>query len=129
MPAVALLLAVEVLSRVGKPVADVAEVTPAADVAAEQVAEQVAEVTPVPVAQVVDVDVSPAAEVTSPRRRPRRDTRPARQSHADAIRDAAAKPGATPARVAAALGVSVRTCQRHWPRPTVATPALVAVAA
>ncbi|WP_328533221.1 DUF2637 domain-containing protein [Micromonospora zamorensis] len=109
VPAVALLLAVEVLSRVGRPVA-----TPAADVA------QVAEVTPEPVAQAVEV---------TPERRPGRDVRSARQSAADAIRDAAAAAGATPATVAAALGVSVRTAQRHWPRPTVATPGLVAVSA
>ncbi|MFG3603475.1 hypothetical protein [Micromonospora chersina] len=43
-----------------------------------------------------------------------------RQSSADAVR-AAAEEDATPATVAAALGVSVRTVQRHWPGAATAT--------
>ncbi|WBC17577.1 DUF2637 domain-containing protein [Micromonospora sp. WMMA1998] len=130
VPAVALLLAVEVLSRVGRPADEVAEV---ADLTPERV---VAEVTPAPVAvspalAVAAARPSPArvvAQVT-PSARDKATPRPSRQSSADAIRDAAAKPGATPASVAAALGVSVRTAQRHWPRVAVATPTLAGVTA
>ncbi|MET8908263.1 DUF2637 domain-containing protein [Micromonospora sp. NPDC004551] len=133
VPAIALLLAVEVLSRHGRPVDEVAvasparvDVTPAADVtptrAAAVASPALAAAHPSParvVAQVAEVASSARDEVTP---------RPSRQSSADTIRDAAAKPGATPASVAAALGVSVRTCQRHWPRPSVATPSGLAVA-
>ncbi|MGC4792548.1 hypothetical protein ACLQ3H_00370 [Micromonospora saelicesensis] len=118
--------------------AQVADVTPAAAVAspvrvvAERPARVAAVATPATVAaarpsparvvaQVAEVTPSPRDKATTPR--------PARQSAADAIRAAAAA-GATPATVAAALGVSVRTAQRHWPRPTVATsPALAGVTA
>ncbi|MEW2477791.1 DUF2637 domain-containing protein [Micromonospora gifhornensis] len=125
-PAVALLLTVEVLARSGRaPV-----VTPTLDPVALAVA-----TTPVPapsqaapnVADNGRADVGRAADVT-PRPvatpRPKVTPRPpSRQSAADAIRAAAAEDGATPATVAAAVGVSVRTAQRHWPRPAVATPA------
>lgn len=99
--------------------------------------------TPIPVA---DRDARPSRRhVGRPCRRPgsRRDgrppatstpakatpiRRPVRRSSADVIR-AATVPGATPASVAADLRLSVRTCQRHWPRQSVATPALVVAAA
>ncbi|MET7966732.1 DUF2637 domain-containing protein [Micromonospora sp. NPDC005305] len=94
-------------------VAPVADVTPA----------PVADVPPAPVADLSSARVvAPVAAVTPTRR-------PSRLSSADVIRDAAAAPGATPASVAADLGVSVRTAQRHWPRQSVATPALVVAAA
>ncbi|MDG4751706.1 DUF2637 domain-containing protein [Micromonospora sp. WMMD718] len=74
-----------------------------------------ADVTPVPAARVAVAAVSPPSRVVSSPV----SSRP-RQSAAEAVRAAAAEEGATPASVAAALGVSVRTCQRHWPRPAVA---------
>jgi hypothetical protein len=88
---------------------------------------EVADVTPEPVAPAAVVaEVAQVAEAT-PARRQCRDARPSRQSSADAIRTAAREAGATPASAAAVLGVSVRAAQRHWPRPIVASPALVAV--
>ncbi|MET8832452.1 DUF2637 domain-containing protein [Micromonospora sp. NPDC004540] len=133
-PAVALLLTVEVLARAGR--APVATPTPApaarADVsppvpAPSLVASTVADNGRADVGRAADVTPSPVA-TPRPKATPRP---PSRQSAADAIRSAARDAGATPATVAAALGVSVRTCQRHWPRPTVATsvPALAAVTA
>ncbi|MFY1658481.1 hypothetical protein [Micromonospora sp. WMMD1274] len=64
----------------------------------------------------VDVSPSPAVAHVAAASSPR-------QSSADAIRAAAAEQGATPARAAAALGLSVRTCQRHWPRAAVVSAA------
>ncbi|MGV9762411.1 DUF2637 domain-containing protein [Micromonospora tulbaghiae] len=145
-PAVALLLTVEVLARAGRtPVATPApapvalavatppaparpEVAPTVADNVRAVPGRVADVTPVPAVRVAVAAASPSRAVSSPvSPRPRQSS--PRQSSADAIRAAAAEEGATPASVAAALGVSVRTCQRHWPRPTVATsaPALAAV--
>ncbi|MFC8296279.1 DUF2637 domain-containing protein [Micromonospora orduensis] len=133
-PAVALLLTVEVLARAGR--ATVA--TPAPARVAQAVATPPVPAPPLVAATVAaDVravsgrtapvvarvaDVTPPSVATPPRREAR--PRPSARSSADAIRDAARVAGATPATVADALGVSVRTAQRHWPRPTVATPAV-----
>ncbi|WP_234039827.1 DUF2637 domain-containing protein [Micromonospora coerulea] len=97
-----------------------------ADTATPERGVHVADVTPAPVA-----DLSPAASVAPVPDRPATPPRlPSRLSSADTISDAASAPGATPASVAAVLGVSVRTAQRHWPRQSVATsPALVVAAA
>ncbi len=122
-PAVALLLTVEVLARAGRspvvspapaPVA-LAVMTPPVP-AEPQAAPAVTDDDRADVGRAADVTPRPVA-TPRPKATPRP---PSRQSAADAVRAAAREAGATPATVAAALGVSVRTCQRHWPRPTVA---------
>nr|WP_281187053.1 DUF2637 domain-containing protein [Micromonospora sediminicola] len=129
-PAVALLLTVEVLARSGRAPEAVADAAPVSPVLA-----------PVLVAPSVaddgradagrgDVSAAPVADVTAePVVTPRAKATPrppSRQSAAAAIRAAARDAGATPGSVAAALGVSVRTAQRHWPRPATATAAAAA---
>lgn len=109
-PALALLLVVELLTRrprrrLAAPV-DTVMLAPEFSVTPP---EFLAEPVPVPAAPVADE--SPAPVVPAPRRAGRR------PSAADRVVKAVnRKPTATPAEVAARLGLSERTVQRHWPR-------------
>ena len=127
MPGVALLLTVEVLARAGRTPAVVADTAPVAEAVATPPVPAPAQVAPA-VADTVradvgrgDVSAAPVAgAMPDPVAAPRRKTMPRPPSRQSA---AARQAGATPASVATVLGVSVRTCQRHWPRPTVASAA------
>lgn len=116
VPAVSFLLAVEVLVRTGRPMSTSDDTAPITDTTA-------AVDTPASV-EVSTPDPAPAATPSaSAARSPRSSTRSRSslmrsRSAAERVRQAVAEtPDATPAQIAARLGVSERTVQRYRPKP------------